>query len=183
MANLNINGSVSIMSDVKISGSLTRDQVPSFVRNVDIMSQVNDTGWMELKGSPFMAYGDGGVITETSIRNFNNNYAKFRIVNNICYLAIYEYGTKIPVWIEGSSVSGLYLGILPRIICPKISMKWLANPMDSSGYEVQVTINTNGKIDAIGLGGKTKNIFCLYTSFPLDVFNYDTILRELSNYY
>ena len=130
-----------------------------------------------------MAYGDGGTITNSSIRDFNDNYAKFRIVNNICYLAIHEYGTKLPVWVEGSTISGLYLGILPRIIWPKIPMKWLADPMDSSGYEVQVTINTNGKIDAIGLGGKTKNTFCLYTSFPLDVFDYDAILRVLSNYY
>ena len=177
MANLNIKGSV------KISGSLKRETIYGFARDVDIMSQVNDTGWMELKGSPFMAYGDGGTITNSSIRDFNANYAKFRIVNNICYLAIHEYGTKIPVWVEGSSVSGLYLGTLPRVIMPKIAMKWLADPMDSSGYEVQVTINTNGKVDAISLGGKTKNTFCLYTSFPLDMFDYDVILRELNGYY
>ena len=178
MANLNVKGSVNI------TGSLTKACKGPYARTVDVMDQVNDTGWMELTGSPWMQYGDGGTITNSSIRDFNDNYAKFRVVNNICYLAILDTSTTVPVWHEGQTITGLYLGTLPYIITPSSTMSWLANPVDSTGYEVQVGLETNGQLHAVCLGGsRTKSNFRLYTSFPLDVFDYDAILKALSSYY
>lgn len=178
MANLNVKGSVNI------TGSLTKDFKGSYARKVDVMDQVNDTGWMELHGSLWMQYGDGGTITTNSVRDFGSQYAKFRVVNNICYLALLNTSTAVPVWHEGQNITGLYLGTLPYIITPSYTMSWLANPVDSTGYEVQVGLETNGQLHAVCLGGsRTKSNFRLYTSFPLDVFDYDAILKALSSYY
>lgn len=178
MANLNVKGSVNI------TGSLTKDFEGAYARKVDVMDQVNDTGWMELNGSPFMAYNDSGLITNSSIRDFGYEYCKFRVVNNICYLAIANNSATIPVWHEGQNVTGLYLGTLPYIITPSYTMAWLADPADSTGYEVQIGLETNGKLNAVCLGGsKTKWVCRLYTSFPIDNFDYSKLLTVLDSYY
>lgn len=178
MANLNVKGSVNI------TGSLTKDFKGSYARKVDVMDQVNDTGWMELHGSPWMQYGDGGTITTNSVRDFGSQYAKFRVVNNICYLAILDNSTTIPVWHEGQTITGLYLGTLPYIITPSYTMSWLANPVDSTGYEVQVGLETNGQLHAVCLGGsRPKYVFRFYGSFPIDNFDYSKLLTVLDSYY
>lgn len=178
MANLNVKGSVNI------TGSLTKAFKGPYARTVDVMDQVNDTGWMELTGSPWIQYGDGGTITNSSIRDFNDNYAKFRVVNNICYLAILDTSTTVPLWHEGQTITGLYLGTLPYIITPSYTMSWLANPVDSTGYEVQVGLETNGRLHAVCLGGsRPKTIFRFYGSFPIDNFDYSKLLTVLDSYY
>lgn len=178
MTNLNVKGSVNI------TGSLTKDFKGSYARKVDVMDQVNDTGWMELHGSPWMQYGDGGTITTNSVRDFGSQYAKFRVVNNICYLALLNTSTAVPVWHEGQTITGLYLGTLPYIITPSYTMSWLANPVDSTGYEVQVGLETNGQLHAVCLGGsRPKYVFRFYGSFPIDNFDYSKLLTVLDSYY
>lgn len=183
MANLNINGSVSI------AGSLTKDFNIIYGRKVDVMDQINDTGWLEIPGSPWIGsktLGPGG-LDDFGIHDGGKSYAKFRVVNNIVYLHIFDNQSKnIPIWREGQTTTGLQLGALPEPLWPSHHLRFLADPVDSSGYEIQVSVNANnGKIEAVCLGGsKIKNAMSLCTSYPIDIqYGYDKLQILLQDAY
>ena len=100
MANLNVKGSVNI------TGSLTKDFNLNYGRKVDVMDQVNDTGWLEIPGSPWIGsktIGPGG-LNDFGTPDEGRSYAKFRVVNNIVYLHILNKESKnIPIWREGAN--------------------------------------------------------------------------------
>lgn len=183
MANLNVKGSVNI------TGSLTGDFNIIYGRKVDVMDQINDTGWLEIPGSPWIGsktIGPGG-LNDFGTPDEGRSYAKFRVVNNIVYLHILNKESKnIPIWIEGQTITGLQLGALPKPLWPSHHLRFLADPVDSSGYEVQVSVNANnGKLEAVCLGGsKIKNVMSLCASYPIDIqYGYDKLQILLESAY
>lgn len=164
MANLNINGSV------EIAGTLHGTYTGTYCTDMDSISSVYDSGWLELPNSPW--------LNKDYPRGFGNNYSKFRVINNIVFINIsMRSGISIPVWKEGSNIAYPCFGIMPIVLRPSCTYKWLANPIDSSGYEISVALDPiTGKITALCLGGskpKTYMEFC--TSYPTD--NYEGISR------
>ena len=157
MANLNVKGSVII------TGSLHGTYKGSYCTDMDSISNVYDSGWLDIPESPW--------LNKNNPRGFGTNYAKFRVVNNIVFINIFNnQSVTIPIWRETQNITPAYFGTIPTVLRPTCHYRWMADPLDSTGYEISVTLDRDtGTLYAVCLGGsKAKNVMSLCVSYPTD---------------
>lgn len=149
MANLNINGSVYV------GGSLTDNFLtPSGWKTItNYFAEIYDTGWKKIPGTT----------------NTSSTKMLYRIKNSICFVHLASYGGfTLPLYNASHTKADVKVCTMPLICSPDNEISWIANPVDYSGFAVQLRLNTAGEFHGCTLGGSSaKSYWSFFASYPL----------------